>query len=411
MDLKELQESLKKLGVKMADGQGGEPGSGEPSSDGENGKGVSVNVEKLADSIADKIASAIVAKKGGSQADKESLKIKFFSPQSGIKAIEFPALSEIPNLSKNDKILTFFKALVMSKLPESQQVLRALVEGTDAEGGYLVPEEFRSEVWRILPDFTVMRRYARVLPMATDTLNLNSLTARPSAYWTAEYGAKTTTSAEFGRTVLQPNDLVCLIPVTHQLLADANINLVQFITELFAEALGLAEDKAFFTGSGTGQPKGINQETLTQVDAGLSVSFDHVIALIDSVPSRITRSPRAAFVGHKYTKRILRTIKDTNGNYIWRDGGSAANNNGETRRLPDTLYGYPFEEQNDLDSSELYFGDWAYYIIGDRQSMVVSTTTEGGEAWRRNSTEIKAVERVDGKTIIPGAFAKMVNLR
>ncbi|EKE05100.1 MAG: hypothetical protein ACD_19C00426G0122 [uncultured bacterium] len=45
-------------------------------------------------------------------------------------------------------------------------------------------------------------------------------------------------------------------------------------------------------------------------------------------------------------------------------------------RLPNTLYGYPFYEQNDLSQSELYFGDWAFYIIGDRQTVSVQTTNE-----------------------------------
>lgn len=56
---------------------------------------------------------------------------------------------------------------------------------------------------------------------------------------------------------------------------------------------------------------------------------------------------------------------------------------GQTEKLPDTLYGYPFYEQNDLPQDRLYFADWSYYIIGDRQTMTVKTTTEGGDAWRR----------------------------
>lgn len=89
-----------------------------------------------------------------------------------------------------------------------------------------------------------------------------------------------------------------------------NINLVQFITQLFAEAIGVAEDKAFFTGSGSGQPKGITAETITsQAVAGASPSMDDVIDLIDLVPQRVTQSPKAAFVGHRKVKRALRKIK------------------------------------------------------------------------------------------------------
>ncbi len=114
------------------------------------------------------------------------------------------------------------------------------------------------------------------------------------------------------------------------------------------------------------------------------MTFDHLLVLIDAVPQRVTQSPRAAFVGHRYAKRVARGLKDNNNNYIWRDS-SQGRMSGQTEKLPDTLYGYPFYEQNDLPQSEIYFGDWSYYVIGDRQTVTVKTTTEGGDAWRRNA--------------------------
>lgn len=404
----EMKALLEKHGLKADDAESTE------SDDVENKEaGDSKVVADLATSIAEKLAGIIAEKKGTSEEDKshlnEEIKNKIFTSWGGAKEVSYP--TDLKSLSKDEKIVTFFKALVFSKHdPESQRVLRALVEGTDSEGGYLVPEELRTEVFRVLPDMTVMRKLARVIPMTTDTLKLNSLGARPVAYWTGEYQSKSTTSAEFNQVVLSPNDLVCLLPVSEQLLADANINLVQFIIELFAEAIGLAEDKAFFTGSGSGQPRGISIETISTVDAGGNPTFDDIIDLIDAVPSRVTSSPKAAFVGHRNAKRAFRKMKDSDGGYVWRDGGSASNNNGETVRLPNTLYGYPFYEQNDLPQSELYFGDWSMYIIGDRQTMAVSTTTEGGDAWRRNAMEIKAVERVDGRAVLTSPFAKIINL-
>lgn len=404
----EFKELAKKHGI-QDDPKPGE-GDGEGSGDGEGDKGESKIVADVVERMTDKIVKAISEKKDLSKGDEKSLlqsaRTKIFTKWGGMREIAYP--TDFTTLSKEEKIIQFWKALVYHRVDEeSNKALKALVEGTDSEGGYLVPEEFRAEVFRVLPDMSVMRRLARVLPMSTDTLNLNTLTARPTAYWTAEYASKSTTSAEFGRVVLQPNDLVCLLPVTEQLLADANINMVQFITEIFAEAIAVAEDKAFFTGSGTGQPKGISQETLTQVDAGLNINFDAIIDLEASVPARVASSPGAAYVGSRYVKNLLRKVKDNDGNYIWRDGG--ASNNGEVRRLPDTLHGYPFHEQNDINQRHLYFGDWRYYIIGDRQAVSVRTTTEGGEAWRRNAMEIKAVERVDGKVVLTLPFAKIIN--
>lgn len=402
----EIKAILEKHGLKADDDK-----SDEPKEEAKSEKAAeSQVVADLATNIAKQLAGIIADKKGLGEDDKEELnkdiKTKIFTSWGGMKEVSYP--SDLKSLTKDEKIVTFFKALVYSKNdPASQQVLRALTE-TDSEGGYLVPEELRTEVFRVLPDFVIMRNLARVLPMSSDTLKINSLSARPTAYWTSEYQSKSTTSAEFGQISLSPNDLVCLLPITEQLLADANIDLVQFIIQLFAEAIGLAEDKAFFTGSGSGQPKGITQESIAnQGLAGASPSMDDIIDLIDLVPQRVVQSPKAAFVANRKVKRQLRKIKDGNNDYIWRDGKGGVGGSGESVRLPDTLYGYPFYEQNDLNQSELYFGDWSMYIIGDRQTMAVQTTTEGGDAWRRNAMEIKAVERVDGKAILTTPFAKL----
>lgn len=401
----DLQEILKKHGLK-ADDANKQSESEEPT-----GKASEV-VTELSASIAKKLAEAVKENKGLSDTDTKDLekdvKTKIFTNWGGIKEISYP--TNLKNLTKEEKIVNFFKALMYSHAdPTSAQVLRALVEGTDSQGGYLVPEELRAEVFRVMPDYAVMRKLARIIPMSTDTLKLNSNTAVPTAYWTSEYQSKSTTSAEFGQVSLTPNDLVCLLPVSEQLLADANINLVQLIIELFAEAIARAEDKAFFTGSGSGQPKGISTESLNSINAGGTLDLDNVIDLIDTVPQSVTQSQTSsvAFVGNRYVKRLVRKLKDTTGEYLWRQGGVA--NNGQTVRLPDTLYGYPFYEQNDLPQSELYFGDWKNYIIGDRQVMTVKTTDTGGEAWRRNSVEIKAVSRVDGKAVLTSPFAKITN--
>lgn len=370
---------------------------------------VEADLTSIADKLADKIVGAISEKKNvTAQADKDNLKDYLFDPATGFKAAKYPA--DLANASDEQKIVAFMKAFTRRRFSqEDDQVFKALTEGTNADGGFLVPSPLAQEVWRILPDVSVMRRIGRTIPMTSQTLALNSLTGQPKPYWIAEYANKTTTSANFSQATLTAYKLVALLPVTHELLMDANIDLARFVIELFAEEIGRAEDTAFFTGNGTTQPKGINQETLSTVAAGGAVTFNHVISLIDTVPSRVSQSPRAAFVGNRYVKRILRQIKDNNGAYIWRDS-SAGMMSGQTERLPDILYGYPFYEQNDLAQSELYFGDWSNYIIGDRQQIAVSSTDEGGDAWRRDATEFKAVERVGGTTVLTTAFAKITGI-
>jgi len=377
-------------------------------------------IKNLGDRVVDTIEETIASRLPTDKEDK--LKKDLFSTERGLPGVELPKLELVGKWQKayrtgtkeerkeagDNIIVSFLKSWVMEdRDPEAAKVFKALNEGTSADGGYLVPAPLAAEVWRVLPDYAVMRRIARTIPMTSQTLKVNSLSARPYAYWVSEYAKKTTTSAEFDQKTLTCNKLVCLLPVTHELLADANINLAQFVVELFAEAIATEEDKAFFTGSGTGRPKGITQETLTSFSAGASLNFDDIIKLIYSVPQSVRRSRNCAFVGNQTAMELLRKVKDGNNNYIWRDQGMFR---GEVQRgpgAPDAIvYGYGIHEQNDL-GREIYFGDWKYYLIGDRQQITVSKTDEGGDAWRRDATEFKAVERVDGRVVMTAPFAKL----
>lgn len=384
---------------------------------------LSADLTKAVKQLGDSIVETIKEAKGISSAAENKLKKDLLSPATGFRGIEYPEMEQLEKWQKAYKysvkpeekkmaadniIVSFFKAWVNQDRDEqAARVFKALNEGTAAEGGYLVPTPLAAEVWRVLPDLSVMRRLARIIPMTSQTLKVDSLSARPYAYWVSEYAKKTTTSAEFDQKTFTCNKLVCLLPVTDELLADANINLANFVIELFAEAIAAEEDKAFFTGSGTGRPRGITQETLTTVAAGATLDFDDIIDLIYSVPQAVRTKRSTAFVGNLTAMKLLRKVKDSNNDYIWRDGGMFRGEVAKGPGLPVAqCYGYSFYEQNDL-GREIYFGDWKFYLIGDRQQITVSRTREGGDAWRRDSTEYKAVERVDGRVVMTTPFAKI----
>lgn len=380
---------------------------------------VTADMTKVVNQLGEKLARAITEAKG--EKDAKGLEHELFNKKEGFQAVKFPTLDELSNMKKAYKtstnpdvkkeagdniIVSFFKAWVQFGQGdrEADMVFRALVEGTAGDGGYLVPSPLAAEVWRVLPEITVMRKIARTMPMTALTLDLNSLIGAPQAYWVGEYAKKTTTSAEFYQRELKAFKLVCLLPASHELLADANIDLARFIVQLFAERLGEREDHAFFVGNGTTQPRGIEQETLSSVSG---TDFDTIIDLIYKVSQSARMSPSAAFVGNSHSVRVLRKLKDDNGDYIWRDGGMFGGETGSITRMPATLYGYPFYEENHIGIHRVFFGDWRNYIIGDRQQVTVSKTDEGGDAWRRDATEFKAVERVGGRAAqTSGVFAE-----
>ena len=414
--------------------EGDKPAEGESEGSGEKSK-VSIDAIKAADRIADRIAK-IFSEQNGGNSDKDAADARKHLFQSSdstkrdatldlrkmkLDDFDLKTVEDIQEKHKGQKvtikpsrmqgdgrdmevdsavrILGFFKALLDKDIVS----IKALAEGTDSQGGYLVPEEFRAEVVREQFQFGVMRKIARVFPMNTDTLDIPTLAARPASNWTSENSTITTSSASFGQVTLSPNTLIARLPVSRQLAAVSAINIVSFITELFAEEITRAEDKAFFTGSGSGQPRGISQESIKTVTAVGVLNFDELIGLSYKLQARHRGSRNAAFVGSRRVIELLRKVKDNNGQYIWQPSVQLGQ--------PDRVLGLPVLEQNDISEDQLYFADWAFYFIGDREQMSVETTTEGGTAWDRHRIEIKAATRVDGRASILTPFAKITGIQ
>lgn len=408
-DLDEEQREKILAKFKAAEGDDEEP----EADDSEEAERMEKAAELLADKMAEKFSARMTI--GGNDEDEETKDFKrrlhSFDEQENTEGIDdMVKQRQIPKeqrvarylQAKKDgdmvyleqtsrRIATYFKALIQGNTP----VVRALVEGTDALGGYLVPEEFRAEVVQEMQNAVVMRNIAFVLPMGTDTFDIPTEAARPTVYWGTEDATIQTSSAEFGEVTLTPHKLIGRIAVTHELFQDSAIPVVRYLARIFAEEIGEKEDKAFFVGSGSGQPKGIDQETLTTVTAG-SNKADSLINLFYTL-KKVYRG-RASWVMNTHTLRNTRKLKDSQNQYLWQPSLQA----GE----PEVLLGRPVYEQNDLADGKIFFGDYSYYFIGDREQMSAETTREGGTAWERDRIELKVRERVDGEVALTRAFVE-----
>jgi len=278
-----------------------------------------------------------------------------------------------------------------------------LTEGTAANGGYLVPDDFANMIVEDIRDETVMRRIADVLTTTSDTFHLPNLATRPKAAWRSEGAAKNTSTATFGENVFTPYSLAVIVGLSDELVADATLgvgnSIVNYVSQLMAQSLAEAEDKAFFTGSGTGQPTGLTQYSLGTIVAGGTDA-----SKADSIINTYMRLPqgyrgRGVWVGNSSTVETTQTLKDSNNNYL-------------ISRLADsvnlTLKGRPVYEQNDLPDGTLYFGDFSYYKIVDREGIRVRVSDEayagGSSAFEKDLTFIRVEKRVDGELTLTQAI-------
>ena len=273
-----------------------------------------------------------------------------------------------------------------------KQVSNVLQEGVDADGGYLVPEEYDSRLIDVLTEENIMRSLGNVITTSGEH-KINIAATRPAAAWIEEGGALSFGDATFSQILLDAHKLHVAIKVTEELLYDAAFNLEGYIIDQFGKALANAEEDAFLNGTGRGQPLGLFAETGggTPALSAASISADHIMQLIYALKRPYRKSAR--FIMHDKVIAAIRQLKDNNGVYLWQP----ALTSGE----PDKLLGYDVYTSPFCPEGKIAFGDFSYYNIGDRGTRSFS---ELRELFAGNGMiGYVAKERVDGKLILPEA--------
>lgn len=271
-----------------------------------------------------------------------------------------------------------------------------LSESVDADGGYLVPEEFENQIIVGLDEANVIRSLAKVITTHHDR-KIPIAVGHSTATWTAENAAFTESNPTFGQKQIDAFKLTDLIRVSVELLQDAAFPLEQYIANEFARAFGIAEEQAFCVGTGVNQPTGIFTASggavgVTSASA-TAITVDEIISLVYALKSPYRRN--AKFLMNDATVSLLRKLKDNNGAYLWQPSVQAGQ--------PDKLLGYdlytsPYVPTVEAGAFAIAFGDFQNYWIGDRAGRTVQRLNE---LYATNGqVGYVATERVDGKVIL-----------
>jgi len=290
----------------------------------------------------------------------------------------------------------------MRKKEMTPEVLDALREGTDSEGGYLVPDEFERTLIEALEEENIFRKLAHVITTSSGDRKIPVVASKGNASWVDEEGAIPESDDSFSQVSIGAYKLGTLIKVSNELLNDSVFDLESYISKEFARRIGNKEEDAFFNGNGTGKPTGIFNATggasvgVTTADA-TKITADEIIDLFYSLDAPYRK--KAVWVVNDATIKTIRKLKDANGNYLWQPA--------LTSGTPDTLLGRPVYTSSAVPTiaagaKTIAFGDFSYYWIADRAGRNFKKLSELYAA--TDQTGFVATQRVDGKLTLADAI-------
>ncbi len=261
--------------------------------------------------------------------------------------------------------------------------IKAMSEGSNADGGYTVPLEIERTIDRVLAKASPIRSIATVRQIGGGTYRKPIVTAGAASGWTGETDAisSPTTTPTLAALDFPAMELYAMPAATQTLLDDAQVDIEQWLAEEVQTVFAEQEGAAFVGGTGSGQPKGFLHYT-NVADASWSwgnigyvaSGADGAFLADDDAPAdallNLAYAPKQAYrangrwVMNRKTESAVRKFKDGSGNYIWQPGAAAGQ--------PATIFGYPVTEVEDMpdiasNSYSIAFGDFARgYLVVDR---------------------------------------------
>lgn len=251
---------------------------------------------------------------------------------------------------------------------------------SDADGGYLVPDETEAEIGRLLGQNSPIRAIAGVRQVSSALYKKPFAISGAATGWAGETTARTETNAPTLAELQFPAaELYAMPAATQSLLDDAVVDLDRWIAEEVQAAFAEQETQAFVLGNGTNKPKGFLDYTkvadaswswgnLGYIVTGASGAFaasnpsDKLIDLVYALKSGYRQN--AQWVMNRKVQAAIRKLKDADGNYLWQPAATAS--------AKASLMSFPITEAETMpdvaaDSYSAAFGDFRQgYLIVDR---------------------------------------------
>jgi HK97 family phage major capsid protein len=291
---------------------------------------------------------------------------------------------------------------------ETGQIVANMEQSTNTKGGYLVDTAYSRDFIELLRPRVVIRQLgARSVPMPDGNLTMRKKTSGTSASYVGERVPAPTTGLTVGQLSMTAKTLMALVPITNRLIRRASFGVDALVRDDLLESTAVKEDQQFLRGVASATaPSGFRY--LIHGDNVLTMTANPSLVTVTSDLARLTLAvqnsnvpmTKCGWIMSPRVKEFLANLRDGNGNIVY-----------PSIEASGTLKGYPIGVTTSVpdnlgagtNESELYFGDFSQFLIGDTYQVTLAASTEAAyedngtmrSAFSNDETVIRLIEEHD----------------
>lgn len=305
---------------------------------------------------------------------------------------------------------------------ETGQIVANMEQSTNTKGGYLVDVAYSRDFIALLRPRVVIRNMgARSVPMPDGNLTMRKQTGSTTAGYVGERTPAPVTDLTVGELKMSAKTLRALVPITNQLIRRASFGVDAMVRDDLITSAAIKEDQQFLRGAGSAvAPTGLrnliiggNVLVMTANPTLPTVRNDLSRLRLKVINANVPMA-KCGYIMSPRTKEFLENLLDGNGNKAFPEIAQDKLGSypiGVTTSVPDNLGAGGNE-------SEIYFGDFQQFLIGDTYQVTLAASTEAAyddngtirSAFSNDETVIRLIEEHDTQLRYDSAFAVLTGV-
>jgi len=297
---------------------------------------------------------------------------------------------------------------------------KAMSQGTDTAGGYIVPEEAITQVIeRLKAQVVAYDLGARDMTGTGVPVTIPKLTSSATGYWVSENSTITSSDLGFEQINMVPKTVAGRVILSNLLLETSTPTADSIIEQDLASQLGLAVDAGVLNGSsggGAGEPVGIMQTSgvstvTTAAQIGTPPTVANMMEFLSDLDNANALRGKLGFCLHPLA---LSEIRQMTVDYAGTSTPLTAVNT--STGFADTLFGYPMRTSTQMVAPtasnfarSVLFGNWDDVMICRWGGLRLLASDTSDDAFSKDQTHVRATMRVDVALRHPESFAYSVD--